>query len=159
MTERLHGSSDNQAEVQAFLSGAFQRIQSITIVLAVTAAIAATLLFGWRSALGTVIGSFVAYANLIWLHHGSAMMIERLLASLNKTKAKPPSKLPLILSFTGRYVFVIAIAYVILRGFPSMLLGFVVALFFPILAAMCEGVYEACVNIKINKTRDETSLH
>ena len=158
MTAPLHGSSDNQVEAQAFLSGAFERIRQITIVLAVTGAIAAILLFGWRSALGTVIGSFVGYVNLIWLHHGSAMMIERMLASQDNAKAKASSKLRLLVSFIGRYVFVIAIAYVILKGFSSMLFGFVVALFFPILAAMCEGVYEACVNIKINKTRDETSL-
>lgn len=157
MTVRLHGREATQLEVEAFLSGAFERILRLTIGMAVAAAIAAILLFGWHSALGTVIGSFAGCMNLIWLHHGSAMMIDRMLAPPGK--ARPPSKLRLVLSFAGRYVFLIAIAYVILRGFPSICFGFVVALFFPILAAMCEGVYEAYVNAKIDKTTDETSLH
>lgn len=154
---RPHGREATPSKVEAFLSGAFQRILRLTIGFAVAAAIAAILLFGWRSALGTVIGSFAGCMNLIWLHHGSAMMIDRMLAPLNKSR--PPSKLRLVLSFAGRYVFLIAIACVILKGFPNMFFGFVVSLFFPILAAMCEGVYEAYMNTKIDKTPDETSLH
>ena len=156
MTAPPHDSHANPSEIEAFLSGAFQRIRRITMALAVAFTVGATLFFGWRSGLGSALGSLVGYINLIWLHHGSALMIERMLASMGKAKA--PSKLQLNLSFAGRYVFVIAISYAILKGFPSVLYGFIVALFFPILAAMCEGVYEACVNIKASKPRDETSL-
>jgi hypothetical protein len=54
-----------------------------------------------------------------------------------------PSQFRLILAFLGRYIFVIVTAYVILKSYPSMLVGFIVSLAFPIVAAMCEGIYEA----------------
>lgn len=140
----------NPSEAEAFLSGAVHRIQRTTIVLGVVGSIAATIFLGWRSGLGAGIGSLVGYLNLIWLHRHSTMMIDRLVAPT----ANAPSKFRLILSFTGRYVFVIVIACVILKGFSYMLLGFIIALFFPIAAAMCEGVYEGFVNM-----RGETTLH
>jgi hypothetical protein len=149
---RIHGSNFH-AEV--FLSSAYQRIQRITIVLAGIAAGAVTLAFGWRSGLGSLIGAIVGYLNLVWLHHGSTVIIERMLAPADKAG----SKSRLMLAFLGRYVFLMTIAYVILKGFSSMLFGFTVALFLPILAAMCEGIYEAYVNVKTDETPDETSLH
>jgi hypothetical protein len=126
---------------EAFLSGAYRRIQRIAIVLSAAAAIAALLLFHWRAALGVAVGSVLAYLNLVWLHHGAELMVERMAAPA----ATRPSKLRLMLAFVFRYIFVIAIAYVILKGYPRMLVGFIVGLTFPILAAMCEGVYEAIV--------------
>lgn len=142
MNAQFHGSDATRLDVETFLSGAFGRIRLITIALAVITIPGASLLFGWRSGLGTGIGAIVGYINLVWLHHGSNMIMERLIAPADKA----PSKFRLVLSFTARYVFVISIACVILKGFPSMLLSFIVAIFLPILAAMCEGIYEACVN-------------
>jgi hypothetical protein len=139
-----------KSETEAFLSGTVQRIQRTTIILGVTGSIAATVFFGWRSGLGAGIGSVVGYVNLMWLYQHSTMLIERLIAPAGKM----PSKLRLMLSFCGRYVFVIVIACVILKGFSYMLLGFIVALFFPILAAMCEGAYEGWLNM-----RDDINLH
>ena len=140
----------NPSEAEALLSGTVPRIQRTAIILGVAGSIAATVFFGWRSGLGSGIGSLVGYLNLIWLHRDSNMITERLLAPTGNE----PSKLRLMLSFAGRYVFVIVITYVILKGFSYMILGFIVALFFPILAAMCEGIYEGCVNM-----RDVISLH
>jgi len=146
--------NSDSLKAEAFLSGAFGRIQRITFLLALMTVIFGFLLFGWRSGLGSVIGSIVGFLNLLWLHHGAAMIIERVLAAANK----PPAKSRLVLSFIGRYVFVMAMAYVILKSFPSMLWGFTVALFLPILAAMCEGVYEAFVNIRVDETPKGTSV-
>jgi hypothetical protein len=55
----------------------------------------------------------------------------------------PPSKLRLVLGFAGRYAFVMITAYVILKSWPGVLASFTVALFFPVIAAMGEGIYEA----------------
>jgi hypothetical protein len=123
---------------EAFLSGAYGRIRRMTVVLAITGTIASAALFGWRSGLVVAIGALVAYFNLVWLHHGSEMMVDRMLAPAGQG----PSKLRLMAAFTLRYVFVLTIAYVIFRGFPGMLIGFMIGLLLPILAATCEGVYE-----------------
>ncbi len=135
--------------VEAFLSGAYRRILRITIVLSIGAAIGAGLWFGWRSGLGFAIGALVGYINFVWLHRASIMMTDRMIAA----PGKQPSKLRLLLAFAGRYIFVIAAAYVIFKGWPRMLAGFTAALFFPIFAAMCEGIYEALA--KINKDQSQ----
>jgi len=136
------------AQVDAFLSGAYQRIQRGTIALSIAAVLGATPLFGWRSGLGVAMGSLLAYLNFVWLHHGSELMVQRMLAPTGTG----PSRFRLILAFVGRYIFVIAAAYVILKSYPSMLVGFMVGLAFPILAAMYEGIYEAVAGSSTSQT-------
>lgn len=140
MNTPLQGS--RPAQVEAFLSRAYQRIQRTVIVLSVLAAIVATALFGWRSGLGLAIGALVGYINFVWLHHASAMMTERMIAP----RGQPASKFRMVLAFAGRYIFVIGAAYVIFKSQPRMLVGFTTALFFPIVAATGEGIYEAFSN-------------
>jgi hypothetical protein len=134
-------------QLEAFLSRAYQRIQRIVIVLSVLAAILATVLFGWRSGSGFAIGGIVGYLNFVWLHHASAMMTERMIAPGGKTS----SKFGVVLAFAGRYIFVIGTAYVIFKSQPRMLAGFSAALFFPIVAATCEGIYEAFASGNTNE--------
>ncbi len=137
------------ARVEAFLSGAYRRILRITLALSVAAATGAGLGFGWRSGLGLAIGSLVGYINFVWLHRASVMMTDRMIGRTGQQ----PSRLRLLLAFGGRYLFVIAAAYVIFRGWPRMLAGFTAALFFPVLAATCEGIYEALA--KINRDQSQ----
>jgi flagellar biosynthesis protein FliQ len=46
----------------------------------------------------------------------------------------------------------IAVAYVILKSYPGLLIGFIVGLILPILAAVGEGIYEALVISRIDQT-------
>jgi hypothetical protein len=140
MSAPLQGS--RPAQVEAFLSRAYRRIQRIVIVLSVLAAIVATLLFGWRSGAGFAIGALVGYINFVWLNNASAVMTERMIAP----RGKSGSKFWLVFAFAGRYIFVIVAAYVIFKSQPRMLVGFTAALFFPIVAATCEGIYEVFAN-------------
>lgn len=138
--------SSTPAAEEAFLSRAYQRILRITIVLSVAATILVTILLGWRSGLGVAIGAPIACINLVWLHQGSAMMVERMIAF--SSSATAPSRGRVLLAFAGRYALMIALVCVILKSFPGMRLGFMMGLFAPILAATCEGIYEAAVNGK-----------
>jgi hypothetical protein len=126
-------------QVEVFLSRAYRRIQRITIVLSTLAAIVTAVWFGWRSGLGMAIGAAVGYINFVWLHRSSAMLTDRMIAPA----AAVASKFSVMLGFGGRYIFVMAAAYVIFKSQPRMLAGFTAALFFPIVAATCEGIYEA----------------
>jgi len=146
MNSRLRDSRSDQVEL--FLSRAYNRIQRITIALSVASALAATLLFGWRSGLGLAIGSAVACLNLVWLHRASEIMIERMITPGHNT----PSKFRLIFAFAGRYALVIVVAYVILKGFPGIRIGFMVGLALPILAATCEGIYEVFMGRRTTET-------
>jgi hypothetical protein len=128
--------------VEAFLSGAYRRMRRITIALSVTVTLGATLFFNWSSGLGAAIGSLIGYLNFVWLHHGAELIVERATVPAERR----PSQLRLVFAFIIRYIFVLSIAYVILKSYPRMLVGFIVGLASPILAAMCEGVYEAIVD-------------
>lgn len=143
MTDQPQASTPAPPE-DAFLSRAYHRILRLTIWLSVAATIIVTILLGWRSGLGLAIGAPIAYINLVWLHQGSAMMVERMIAS--SSSATTPSKGRVVLAFAGRYALMIALVCVILKSFPGMRLGFMMGLVAPIVAATCEGIYEAVVN-------------
>jgi hypothetical protein len=138
------------AASEARLSGAYRRIQRLAIVLSAVAIIAAFLLSNWRSGLGAAIGSALAFVNFIWLHRGAETMVERMLAPDESVS----SRLRIMFHFPGRYLAVIGVAYVILKSYPGMLIGFIVGLVLPVLAAMGEGIYEAVVVNRIDQTHD-----
>jgi len=134
------------------LSGAYRRILRVAIALSVAGTLVAALLFTWQSGLGLAIGSLLAYINFVWLHRGTERLVERIIAS-NRTIAvgeTKPRKVRFAFPFPLRYALLIAVAYVILKSYPRLLIGFIVGLILPILAAIGEGIYEALVISKID---------
>lgn len=136
------------------LSGAYRRILWVAIVLSVAGMLAAALLFDWQSGLGVAIGSLLAFINFVWLYHGTERLVERMVVSNKTTSAgkTKPRKVRFAFPFPLRYALLIAVAYVILKSYPRLLIGFIVGLFLPILAAMGEGIYETIVISKIDQT-------
>ena len=167
MTTPLEGSPPDQGPdpeivnlapvspaVEQRLSGAYGRILRVTIALSVAGTLVAALAFTWQSGLGLAIGSLLAYVNFVWLHHGTERLVERIIASNRTTAAtaeSKPRKVRFAFPFPLRYGLLIAVAYVILKSYPRLLIGFIVGLILPILAAMGEGIYEAVVISKINQ--------
>jgi hypothetical protein len=142
------------------LSGAYGRILRLAIGLSVAGTLAVALLFTWQSGLGLAIGSLLAYINFVWLHRGTERLVERIVASnerivaSNQTTASgksKPRRLRFAFPFPLRYGLLIAVAYVILKSYPRLLIGFTVGLILPILAAIGEGIYEALVISKIDQ--------
>jgi len=130
------------------LSGAYRRILRVAIALSVAGSLAATLLFSWQSGLGLAIGALLAFVNFVWLHHSTEKLVSRMIAA----GQSPPRKVRFAFPFPLRYALMIAVAYVILKSYPGLLIGFIVGLVLPILAAMGEGIYEALVINKIDQT-------
>ncbi len=166
MTTPLEGSSPDQntdpeildqtppdPAMEERLSGAYRRILRVAIALSVAGTLAAALLFTWQSGLGLAIGSLLAYINFVWLHRGTERLVERIIASNRATAVgeTKPRKVRFAFPFPLRYALLIAVAYVILKSYPRLLIGFIVGLILPILAAMGEGIYEALVISKINQ--------
>jgi hypothetical protein len=137
------------------LSGAYRRILRVAIALGVTGSLATALVFGWQSGLGLAVGSLLALINFVWLHRGTERLVERI-ASSNKTAAaaaeSKPRKVRFAFPFPLRYALMIAVAYVILKSYPGLLVGFLVGLILPIIASMGEGIYEALVINRIDQT-------
>ena len=140
--------------MEALLSGAYRRILRVAIALSVAGTFAAALLFTWQSGLGLAIGSLLAYINFVWLHRSTERLVERIIAS-NQTSAATggakPRKVRFAFPFPLRYALLIAVAYVILKSYPRLLIGFIAGLILPILAAMGEGIYEALAISKIDQ--------
>ena len=130
------------------LSGAYRRILRVAIVLSVVGSLAAALLFGWRSGLGLAVGALLAFVNFVWLHRST----EKLIARMISAGQSPPRKIRFVFPFPLRYALMIAVAYVILKSYPGLLVGFLVGLILPIIAAMGEGIYEALVISRIDQT-------
>ena len=122
----------------SFYDAAYTRILRSTAVLGVVGTTLAITLFNWRAGAGVAIGSLTSYANCRWLHRGTDLMVERMLKQSSRS-----SKWKLWMAFVGRYALVIACIYAIFKGSTLVFYGFLVALSFPILAAIGEAVYEA----------------
>lgn len=135
------------------LSGAYGRILRVAIALSLAGTLAAALMFTWQSGLGLAIGSLLAYINFVWLHRGTERLVERIIASNQTTPAgeSKPRRVRFAFPFPLRYGLLIAVAYVILKSYPRLLIGFIVGLILPIVAAMGEGIYEAVVISKIDQ--------
>jgi hypothetical protein len=135
------------------LSGAYGRILRVAIALSIAGTFVAALVSTRQSALGLAIGSLLAYINFVWLHRGTVRLVERIIASNTTTVAgeSKPRKVRFAFPFPLRYALLIAVAYVILKSYPRLLIGFIVGLILPILAAMGEGIYEAVVISKIDQ--------
>jgi ATP synthase I chain len=124
-----------------FLSGAYRRILRTSIVLSVTASIAAAVM-NRQTGLGIAVGSSIACLNFVWLHQGVDVLVRRMLPVPGR-----PSRFWVLQSFPVRYFVVIAAAYVILKSYPGMRVGFIVGLALPVLAMMCEAAFEAFSSI------------
>jgi hypothetical protein len=129
------------------LSGAYKRMLRGAIALSVAGTLAETLLVNWQSGLGLAIGALLAFINFVWLHRGTERLVERIISGV-KTR---PRKVRFSFPFPLRYGLLIAVTYVILKSYPRLLIGFIVGLILPILAAMGEGIYEALVISKIDQ--------
>jgi hypothetical protein len=124
-------------EAEAFYEGAERRI--FRFMAAAFALFAGTLWY-WRGgqfALGFLIGSAVAFANLVWLKQIVAAFVER----MSGTGAGGPAP-GLMLRFLTRYSLIAFLAYGMVSVRPASLSGFLAGLFLPVAAFLIEAVYE-----------------
>jgi hypothetical protein len=159
--ELIYPKTPISPETEARLSGAYRRILRITIVLSVVATLVVSLV-NWPAGLGAAIGALVGLINFVWLHQGTEKLVDRMLAA--GKKLPPPdenapaknssSKFRFMFPFPLRYLLIIAVAYVILKSYPRLLIGFMVGLVLPLLASFGEGIYETVTIGKTDQTSD-----
>ena len=131
-------------QMDTFLGRAYPRIVKLAMVLTALAGCVALALANWRGSLALVFGAAVGILNLVWLHRGADMMVQRMLGA----GKSGPSKLRMLLFFPLRYTLVIAAVYAILKGYPGVLVSFIVGLGLPVMAMIGESIYEAVVLTK-----------
>jgi len=110
------------------------------LVLTVAFPIGAWCFFGWRIALGMLLGCTVAYLNFHWLKSGVEGLADRIVQA-----GKSQSGKGIVFRFVVRYVLMGLVAYGILTVSPASLYGLFAGLFLPVAAIACEAAYEAYV--------------
>ncbi|HLK33131.1 MAG TPA: ATP synthase subunit I [Terriglobales bacterium] len=127
----------NEADSDTFYDRVLPRIRRFMIVLAVLLTVFVLLRFGWKIALGFVVGCAIAYLNFYWLKRTVSALADRITAT-----GKRPSSAVVVLRFLGRYVLMALAAYAIFRLSPASLYGLFAGLFLPVAAILCEAGYE-----------------
>lgn len=130
------------------LSGAYRRILRVAIALSIAGSLTATLLFSWQSGLGLAVGALLAFINFVWLHRSTEKLVSKMISADKSPQRRGRFAFP----FPLRYALMIAVAYVILKSYPGLFVGFMVGLILPIIASMGEGIYETLVISKIDQT-------
>jgi hypothetical protein len=126
----------------AFFANALNRIRNFMLLLALVLAAVAAWKFGWRSALGFLLGCAIAYLNFHWLKRGVSGLADRV-----TNAGKPQSGSGIVARFLLRYILLGAAAYVILTSFPASLRGLFAGLCLPVGAIVCEALYELYVAV------------
>jgi ATP synthase I subunit len=126
-----------QAASDAFYARVLPRIRSFMLALALPLAVFILLRFGWKIALGFVVGCAIAYVNFYWLKRVVTGLAEKVTAT-----DKRPSSTGIVLRFVGRYLLMALAAYAIFKISPASLYGLFAGLFLPVGAIMCEAGYE-----------------
>jgi len=133
---------ETEAKSEVFYAGAVERIRSCMIGLAVLLSVAAWAGFGWRAALGFVLGCGIAYINFYWLKRVVSAMADRITQTGNRESGKG-----IVLRFLLRYFLMGLGAYAILCVSPASLYGLLTGLFLPVAAIACEAGYELYVAV------------
>jgi small-conductance mechanosensitive channel len=113
-------------DADAFYAAAERRIEYFTVGIGIVASIGVAIHWGAKSGLGVATGAALSWINFRWMKQGITTLAVLSTAQEGADKIRVPKKV--YFKFLGRYVLLIAGAYVILRGFSlpvvSLLAGF-----------------------------------
>jgi hypothetical protein len=124
----------------AFYAAAERRIEYLTIGIGVAAAVAAGVIWGVRAGLGVAVGALLSWLNFRWMKQGISALARVATAQSDAEKVRIPKSA--YAKFLGRYVLLLIVAYVILRGFRSMGLALLAGLFAGVAAVLAELVFQ-----------------
>ena len=122
---------------QGFYGMALSRIRNFMLVLGPVFCAIVWRAFGWRAAVGSLLGCVIAYLNFQWLKSGVSGLADRV-----TNTGKALSGMGIVARFLLRYLLLGAAAYAILTSFPASLRGLFAGLFLPVGAIVCEAGYE-----------------
>jgi magnesium-transporting ATPase (P-type) len=123
---------------EQFLGGAIGRIRHSMLILGAIAIFLTWFIWDWKIAAGVLLGCVVSYVNFHWLERALNSLAERITHAGSKV-----SSTGIVFRFLLRYVFIGVGAYVIFKGSPASLYGFLGGLSLTVAAILCEAGYEA----------------
>lgn len=130
----------------AFYAAAERRIEYLTVGIGVAAALAVGVKWGVYSGIGIAVGTLLSWLNFRWMKQGISALARLASAhadaNANADAEKPRIPKSAYAKFLGRYVLLIIVAYVILRGFRSMGLAVLAGLFAGVAAVLTELIFQ-----------------
>jgi hypothetical protein len=132
-----HNTTETVSGADSFYAFALERIRNFMLVLGPFLCLVGWAIFGWRAALGFLLGCVIAYLNFHWLKSGVSGLADRV-----TNAGKALSGKGIVAKFLLRYALLGLAAYAILTSFPASLRGLFAGLFLPVGAIVCEAGYE-----------------
>lgn len=130
-------------KTESFLAGAYRRIQTAILVLAVLVTPALWTFTGWRIAVGFLIGAALAYLNFLWLKESIVALTDR--ATAQETS---PQGRAVIFKFIFRYLVIATVAYAIISSSTISILGLIAGFFLSVVALLFEAVAEVVYSLR-----------
>jgi hypothetical protein len=121
----------------SFYESALPRLRKFMLVLAPLLSLLAWAIYGWRAAMGFMLGALISYLNFQWLKTGVSGLADKVTNTGKRQSGKG-----IVARFLFRYALLGIAAYAILTSFPASLNGLFAGLFLPVGAITCEAVYE-----------------
>src|SRR5579885_2179484 len=135
--ENLTAVTPPDPAAEAFYAHALTRVRNFMLALGPVLTLAALLKFGFRPALGFLLGCVISYLNFHSLKSGVSGLADKV-----TNTGKSQSGKGIIARFLLRYALLGGAAYAILTSFPASLRGLFAGLFLPVGAIVCEAAYE-----------------
>ena len=143
-TDRSTEADDDQAilvevnpATEAFLAGAYRRIQTTILVLAVIAIPILWMVTDWRVATGFALGAGLAYLNFLWLKQSIIALTNRVNAQENSPQGRS-----VVFKFIFRYLVIATAAYAIISSSTISVAGLIAGFFLSVVALLFEVVTE-----------------
>jgi len=112
-------------------------------VIGALATLASLPVFGWRVAIGVMLGCVIAWVNFLWLKQAVVALADRVTAS-----GQRQSSGGIVVRFLLRYAFIAVAAYAIFKISQDSLYGLLGGLFLTVAAILWEAVYEVVVALR-----------
>jgi hypothetical protein len=133
------------AEISAQEMGSYEatlrRVEWMIVAAGVVSATAVLRPLGWALAVGVLLGTALAWINFRWLAASVNAIGERIVKVRSKERGAA-----VVMRGVGRIFLIALVAYVIFTCSIRGLVGFLAGLAMPVIAMMCEAVYEFVAN-------------
>jgi hypothetical protein len=130
-------SAEPSAREMADYAATIRRIERMIVAAGVVCAAGVVIPLGWPLALGVLAGAAMAWLNFRWLAATVNAIGARIVHAHSRERGAA-----IVVRGIGRILLMAIAAYVIFTCSVRGLLGFLAGLAMPVIAVMCEAVYE-----------------
>jgi ATP synthase I chain len=131
------GSAEISAQEMGAYGSTVRRVERMIVAVGIVCAVAAAGPLGWALTGGMLLGTLLAWINFRWLASSVNAIGERIVKIKSRERGAA-----IVGRGVGRIFLIAVFAYVIFTCSVRGLVGFLAGLAIPVLAMMCEAVYE-----------------